>query len=263
MAIFGNKMMPFGKIAQARNPIYDDATVIWSFRKFYNWNNAVLQLRRSSDNQFKTVFLDGDTITLNSKIGNGDDFENKTTTTLGDWIGSGNAYVQSWVGQNITNSLGFIMYYNTTSQQPQFISSGSIIVKNGKPAMYMLSVLTRLYLTFGISELAYNLNHTAITVSNNDVSGGTSAIFQTNATANARRYCLINDNSSNKYGTYIVSNATYQAKLINQENTANQKILTSVKNGSLFSLFYNNNFQNSVNIGVGDYVNDNFNSMER
>jgi uncharacterized UPF0146 family protein len=52
--------------------IYAGATAIYSLRKFFGWDKAVLQIRRSNDNALAYVFIDGassqDEISLNSYV---------------------------------------------------------------------------------------------------------------------------------------------------------------------------------------------------
>ena len=38
--------------------IYDDATVIYSLRNYFEWTYAILKIRRSSDDAVKFVFFD-------------------------------------------------------------------------------------------------------------------------------------------------------------------------------------------------------------
>lgn len=90
---------------------------------------ALMGIRRSSDNALKDFFPDSnDTLSLLSEDGLG--------TSLGTWIGASDGFIYNFFDQT-TNSNDWLQ--PTTSQQPQIISSGSLLVDGNGLAAPTLS----------------------------------------------------------------------------------------------------------------------------
>jgi hypothetical protein len=243
--------------------IYDNASVVYSLRRpdmATKWTNAVLQLRRSGDNAFKTVFFDGDavgdTITLNSKIG--DTLTTPSATTLGDWIGSNDAYVVQWVGITPNNIIDIDKraIQATTTLQPQFISSGTILTKNGKPVIDFLNTNTFL-LASANTDLNSGNSYTSLTVSGNNSSVSVGTIYSTSASP-TNRITIFNDRTANKFASFIVaSTGNFEAKTLLQQNNSNQKLLTSIIEPTNLKTYLNNTIQTST-ARTGTYLNNDF-----
>ena len=90
------------------------------------WTQLVLQVRRSSDNSVTEVYFDSNgNISLNSLVFIGG--------TLGNWVGSDDAYIRQWFGitkDNILNSSYYAVQTNF-SRQPKLIDNGGVVKLKG------------------------------------------------------------------------------------------------------------------------------------
>jgi len=159
-------------------PLYDNVSAMYTLRQpamSTLWTKPVLFLRRTGSVASTTVYFDSNgKISLNSPVGVGGD--------LGTWVGSNDAYVNTWYAitpdniQDNTKRLG----QSSNSKQPKFIDNGVIITKNGEPAIDFLSSL-RFLQADANTDLDSGNDFTALTVSSNksSVIGG---IFGTRVT---------------------------------------------------------------------------------
>lgn len=239
-----------GIIAEAT--IFDDATDIYSLRKYFNnWNNSILKLRRSSDDTEKYIFFDGDIITLNSLVG--DSSSIKSTTTLADWIGSDNAYVSIWFSQNNTNTIDRFITQISFSVQPLFISLGIINTENSKPAIYfngsnVLDAVAR-------TELDYGNDFTIIALTSHKVLGGFGYLFNNGVSTNS--LFIYNDNRTAKRIAIIFNPTIYGTFYLTQQNKTSNKLLTNIYNTGFIKSYYDNIFQTNVTYS-GTYSNSIF-----
>ena len=230
--------------------IYDNASVVYSLRRpdmATVWTNAVLKIRRTSDDATAFVFFDGsavdDTITLSSLIST----TSNTTpdaTTLGTWVGASNAYVEQWIGITQDNSVdgNKVASQTTIGAQPQFISVGAILEKNGKPTLTFdgndsLVVIAN-------SDLDYGNTFTILSV-NYNTSATWKGIISTSNTATLR-LIMFNDNGATKRILRIIADAQYNALYLVQQNTTNQKLLTGVFDPTNMTAYYNATIQNTT-----------------
>lgn len=99
-------------------------------------------MRRSSDNQTSSILFDA----------NGD----LDTSALTTFVGSNDGFVTAWYDQSGNNNH---LVQTSTTAQPQIVSSGLVLTKNGKPAMSFdgsndnLVYATTLDLNSGVNEL--------------------------------------------------------------------------------------------------------------
>ena len=123
--------------------LYDGVSAMYTLRRpsmSTLWTNAVVKIRRTSDNQTAFLFIDGssidDTISLSSLISTSSN-TTPSATTLSTWVGSSNAFIEEWLGITPNNTIdnNKTAIQTTTTSQPQLISSGVIITKNGKPSI--------------------------------------------------------------------------------------------------------------------------------
>jgi len=105
---------------------YGSAAAAYSFRLLRTlYTGAFVELRRSSDNAVKSFFKDtNNELSLTSEDGSG--------TSLGTWIGSDNGFVRTLYDQS---GNGINLVQTSASAQPQIISAGAILTKNGKTRM--------------------------------------------------------------------------------------------------------------------------------
>ena len=257
--LIGNKNSLWGKTI-SEPTIYDDATVIYSLRNFFNWTDAILKIRRSSDDALKWVFFDGDTVTLNSLVG--DSRTVASATNLGTWIGSNTGYAVEWIGQISTGldtdkilSSGFVS--GGGSDNPTFINSGVIVLKNGLPTIDFTSFIKKME-HIKLDELDSGNSFTILTNSHSISSNIFSAILTTTESAiDVNRFTIYNDRSTNKLISSIrnTSAAVFQCNLLVQQNTENQKLITNVVTSSELKGYYNSTFQENQSWS-GNYVNN-------
>jgi hypothetical protein len=117
---------------------YSGASAAYSLRKLSaTYSGSAIRVRRSSDNQEMNIGFDA----------NG----NLDTTTLLSFVGSGNGFVKTWYDQIGSNNFTQI----SSANQPQIVSSGSVIVDNNKPTI-----------SFGTQNNVWYLNSTSSFLSN-------------------------------------------------------------------------------------------------
>lgn len=91
--------------------------------------NPLLRVRRSSDNAEADVLPDSNNeVSLSSLTSAG--------STLGTFVGANNGFVVTWYDQSGNSNNATT---STAANQPQIISSGSLITENGKPSIQNVS----------------------------------------------------------------------------------------------------------------------------
>ena len=97
---------------------YTGAAAAYSLRKLSSsYSGALIRVRRSSDN----AELD-----INANV-----FGELDTVSLLAFAGAGDAFVKTWYSQTGSNDAT----QTATGSQPKIVSSGAVIVENGKPAV--------------------------------------------------------------------------------------------------------------------------------
>jgi len=238
--------------------LYADLEFAYSLRKYNGWTNAVLKLRRSSDAAVKFVFFDGDTITLNSFVG--DTNTTPSATTLGTWIGASTANVSEWIAQtpdNIINN-NYIALQTNVSFMPELISSGSLITINSKVAI-KFDGNDVLDTPNPITALDADQTHTIVTVAQNDVSNNTGTIFNT-AKATSNRYIVF----SRRSGGNLVITRAEAGTVVDiatdiQYDVANQKLQSNIIDNKKLTAYQDSvEFIASPDTFTGSYTNDVF-----
>jgi hypothetical protein len=117
--------------------LYPDASAAYSVRKLRTaYAGAALRVRRSSDNSEQDIGFVG---------------EDLDTASLLSFVGAGDGFVVTWYdqsgnGNNATKALA--------EEQPQIVSSGSVITENSKPTISFLSGLSGLdFSTFSANSV--------------------------------------------------------------------------------------------------------------
>ena len=97
---------------------YTGATGAYSLRKLRStYNGNCIRVRRSSDNTSQDIGF------VNNEL---------DTTSLLSFVGANNGFVSIWYDQAGTSN----MIQNTSSIQPTIVSSGSLVLDGGKPAIF-------------------------------------------------------------------------------------------------------------------------------
>ena len=118
--------------------LFPNASAAYSLRRLNSaYKSNLIRVRRSSDNTEQDI---GFTAT-----------GNLDTTALTTFCGAGNGFVTTWYDQsgNANNAT-----QTTAANQPQIVSSGSVILENTKPTISWLSGLSGLdFTTFSASSV--------------------------------------------------------------------------------------------------------------
>jgi hypothetical protein len=132
---------------------YSGAAAAYSLRKLRTgYVGNAIRVRRSSDNTEQDI-------AFNNSGG-------LDTTSLLAFVGNGNGFVTTWYDQS---SNGYNMLQTTPTAQPQIVSSGNMILENGKPTVSFTSNSKKLQtinlpLSFYDCSLSYvsrNISRTA------------------------------------------------------------------------------------------------------
>jgi len=132
---------------------YSGAAAAYSLRKLRNgYVGNAIRVRRSSDNAEQDI-------AFNTSGG-------LDTVSLLAFVGGGNGFVTTWYDQS---SNGYNMLQTTATAQPQIVSSGNMILENGKPTVSFTSNSKKLQtinlpLSFYDCSLSYvsrNISRTA------------------------------------------------------------------------------------------------------
>lgn len=249
----------------AAAPLYDGVSTMYTLRipdMTTLWTNAILKIRRSSDNATAFVFggstIDS-TITLSSFVSTTSD-TTPSATTLSTWLGSNSAFVERWYGitDNNTISTGKRLIQTTTANQPIFAGgTGVIRVKNGKP--YIDFFTDTRNLEAGVNnDLDSTDDFTILTVTHNTVSGNIGA-FMTLANISSTFNMHSNRSTSALRISHFINVpiTVFETALLASQNNADQKLLTTILNSGTMSSYYNGTFQETV-VTSGTYTNDRF-----
>jgi hypothetical protein len=193
--------------------IYPNASVAYSLRKLRTaYTGNAIRVRRSSDNteqDFGFVSNDLDTASLLTFCGAGNGF----VTTWYDQSGNGNNATQT-----------------TALNQPQIVSSGSLLVINSKPCLTLSINNAGFTLGSTISVGASNYNSF---VGKKDAAGNMLRALTSSTTDG---YKLMNSYDNKYYifaksGSYLVSNSA--------DTTTSQILLTGMNSAGTMSIYKN------------------------
>jgi len=230
---------------------YSGALVIYGFQKlFAGWTDAVIQLRRSSDNATAYVFFDGNTITTSSFISTSSN-TTPDATTLATWIGSDDGFLRTWYGQQSTEAISatYELLNTTGSTQPKFITSGAIVTKNSNPAAEFDGLGRNISDSSPYTEMDNGNSFTMICVASNDSTTTKGLIFSNRTGADWGGFQQAIDSSTGKDIGIVwttITNIATPANYISQTTTTNQRLLTTVLTASNIKSYYNGTEQEDV-----------------
>lgn len=154
---------------------YSGAAVAYSLRRLSNtYTGNAIRVRRSSDNTSQDIGFKADG-TLD-------------TATLLSFVGVGNGFITTWYDQSGNNRDAIQV---TASNQPQIVSSGNVLLQDGKPTVTFTPSQT-----LATNSLSLSFYNCGISYVSRNISGiGAVGIFGygTNGQSNQTRYL----------GTYI------------------------------------------------------------
>ena len=185
--------------------LYPSAAAAYSVRKLRTaYTGSAIRVRRSSDNTEQDIgFSSG----------------NLDTTALTSFCGSGNGFVTTWYDQSGNGRNGV---QTTAANQPQIVSSGSVLNVNSKPSISFDGVTDILNLTlFNIS----NYSHFSVMTKASTI---TTAISLGNTGGQSVGVAFENNWYESAGGTYLSGGYT---------NNTNQNLFSVIKSGNTVSDF--------------------------
>jgi hypothetical protein len=203
--------------------LYQNAAAAYSLRKLKTaYTGSAIRVRRSSDNTETDIGFSG---------------ANLDTTALTSFCSGTNGFVTTWYDQsgnsrNVTQT--------TAANQPQIVSSGSVILQNGKPTINFVDNTDFLRFSGAIST---SINNTMATVSKFNTPLTGYRVIMSIGDTNAACYCHIGWGISPfKRGIYTVANQS-----LNGNTTANQEIWGSTSALLSRKLWINSNAETITN----------------
>jgi hypothetical protein len=178
--------------------LYPNAAAAYSLRKLkFTYQGNAIRVRRSSDNTEQDIGFDF----------NG----NLNIAGLLAFCGAGNGFVTTWYDQSGTSNNAT---QTTAASQPQIVSSGSVILDNGKPSFQFDGVDDGLqlnsYSSFDIGNLS------SFVVGRYDTLGNTMIFGLSGATGNKRWYAPFATLTTFRFGYAGNVTATSTAGDVNQ-----------------------------------------------
>lgn len=186
--------------------LYPSAAAAYSVRKLRTaYTGSAIRVRRSSDNAESDIgFSSG----------------NLDTSALTSFCGSGNGFVTTWYDQS-GNSLNAVQ--TTAANQPQIVSSGSVINVNGKPSLRFDGTNDEFSLSSTITTSIYS-NFVVLKKT------GTGTIVIPSGLANGQLTGAWSDGN-----LYENNGSTYVS--VPYTNDTNQNLFSVIKNGNTLSDF--------------------------
>lgn len=193
--------------------LFPNATVAYSLRKLRSaYSGNCIRVRRSSDNTEQNIGF----------VGNDLD-----TASLLTFCGAGNGFVTTWYDQsgNSNNAT-----QTTALNQPQIVSSGSLLVINSKPCLTLSINNSGFSLGSTISVGASNYNSF---VGKKDSAGN---MLRALTSSTPDGYKLMNSYDNKYYiyaksGSYLISNSA--------DTTTSQILLTGMNSAGTMSIYKN------------------------
>lgn len=239
---YGNMITPSNRLFSGviANTYYLDdygTPVVWYelVKRFSAYSGACIRVRRSSDNAEQDINF------VNNLL---------DTTSLLSFVGAGNGFVTTFYTQvgtkNVTNA--------TATQQPQIVSSGALITRNGFVSVKYDGSNDNL---FNWSSAFINANDVSyFSVTQNDVANGSGAIHNQGQNTNItiRTFC---DRRADKRSLIVSNTGTnYFANMSIQRDNANLRLLSSFIDASKNMSGFDNGTTGSTDTYVGGLTNN-------
>jgi hypothetical protein len=194
---------------------YPNAAAAYSLRKLRAaYTGSAIRVRRSSDNAEQNIGF--------TALGNLD------TSALTTFCSGTNGFVTTWYDQS---GNGKDAVQTTAANQPQIVSSGSVITLNSKPSIQSATTLKVLT----ASNISYNECFISVVFNRTGNFGNTDTLY---AFDNSPYNQLFSASSNWSYYTGVTNNTTIPL-------STSQKLITQIDNGS-DTLFYDNNTLDST-----------------
>ena len=236
---------------------YSGASAAYSLRKLKSsYTGSAIRVRRSSDNTEMNIGFDS----------NG----NLDTYALSSFVGTGNGFVTTWYDQS-GNSINVAQ--TTAVNQPQIVSTGSLILENGKVSVNFDGVNHKMYSstltnwtnqgfsTYVVSKSG-GLNSNgravfAITNGNNSTNGYLHLLYRNNITNNFRAFYSVDGNTSQIQIQYPINTFPTTQNLISVTRPASGNIVFNLNNTTQSTITANTLGTLSGNFILGNYYTQN------
>ena len=232
--------------------LYPSASAAYSLRKLRSaYTGSAIRVRRSSDNTEQDIGFSGS---------GGLDISSLTS-----FCGSGNGFVTTWYDQsgNAQNAT-----QTTAANQPQIVSSGSVLTENSKPTLQFDG--TNDNLSFGGTYLNTSSSHTNFVLYRLRNGSNDNNVIMTLKNNSDDLLYFMGGSSLTSYQEFVIGAAsTWSAFKYNGIAINEFKLLTDFYNGSgtssasNFSRYTNNNLQSSTGtmaFGGSNQTNNNIGS---
>lgn len=210
--------------------LFPNAAAAYSLRKLRTaYTGSVIRVRRSSDNAEQDIGFDS--------------FDNLDTSTLSTFVGANNGFVTTWYDQS---GNGYDATQATAANQPQIVSSGSVISKGIRPSLDFNGTSNHLF---------YNSNFLggsagsgfAVSSFDNATRAAREIIYGMQDTSGARYDFLIARQSSsfvtgaaNGIDFYVEGNFEAASLEVTQVTDTNQKLYSNIYEDSIIRKTYIN-----------------------
>jgi hypothetical protein len=207
--------------------LYPSAAAAYSLRKLRAaYTGSAIRVRRSSDNAETDIGFSGG---------------NLDTSALTSFCGSGNGFVTTWYDQS-GNSRNATQ--TTAANQPQIVSSGSVILENGKPSL-QFDGSNDVLIYNGLVYTTNTVFGTAVFSHNNSVNFG--QIVSQNSGGTGRSALMQVDDSVPKKSAYFFNNGTsYTNRSLGTITNDKQTLMTNYS--------FSNNYFNALDGGSGNNI---------
>ena len=213
--------------------VYTGAAAAYSLRKLRTaYTGNAITVRRSSDNTSQNIGFDA----------NG----NLDTTSLLSFVGVNNGFVSTWFDQSGNNR---DITQATSTKQPQIVSSGSLILENGKVAMNFDGTNHRMYSSTLTNWTSSGFSTYVVSKSSGlNLNGRAIFSISNGATGNGYLHLLYRNNITNNFRTYYsINGGDTQSQTQNPTNTfpTSQNLISVTRPSSGTITFNLNNTQQS------------------
>ena len=231
---------------------YSGAAAAYSLRKLSGtYSGSAIRVRRSSDNTEQNIGFNGDG-TLN-------------TLALLAFTGNSNGFVTKWYDQS---GNGRDAFQTSSANQPQIVSSGSVLLENGKPTVSFTTSHTLATNSLNLSFYDCTISYVSKNISRTAYACGIFGYGTNNQSGQIRYLGVIGNTLSFIYfGADFWSNFTGMGdtqltlySLNFQSNSVNFYKNSSTQTGSQFSLSSTSTSRFTINdiYGRGEMANINF-----
>ena len=218
------------------------AAAAYSLRQLKKGVTNVVRVRRSGDNA-ESDFSASDI----------------TDGTLASWVTAGggaeNGFIAAWYDQ-VSLGVSNNQRQTTAGNQPQLVSSGSVVTKGSKPAIQFDGINDSMSNTSGGIINANDTSFFSVSYSATTASAGVVWALATNSTSTTR--CFQDSRTTPNRNLLITAGSNYAADLSTARVDTNQRLLSSFIDSSLNMSAFDNGSTGGTDTYLGTPVNNAF-----